>query len=559
MKLIIEPQKKLLLFILIFFVVNLLQSFYTGLLEDEAYYWVWSRELAWGYFDHPPMVALWAAIGSTLFSGELGIRLLSSVSFSLVIWIIWLLIDVKDKWQHLNLFLMLVISMALFQVFGFVITPDTPLLLFMGLFLLSYKRFLENESWLNSIFLGLSMAAMLYSKYHGILLIGFVVMSNLRLILKTKFWFAALTGVILFMPHLYWQYDNGFPSFIYHLQERNKRPYNINKTITHLLNMLVVVGLAFPVVYSAFYKYRAQNQFEKSLKFVVYGFFLFFLMTSFKSTPQAQWLLGICIPLLIIAFRYLIVHARPKAWLIRLGFIQLGILILARLLLAIPEFSPVVLEPHRANLWIPELEKKTEGKPVVFVNSYSKASIYRFYTGIQTHSYSVLRGRMSQYNLSDFEKNIQGKDVYSASTFLSHQPVLTEKHTRPLCGFPIRNYTTFENVKCLIQDEFIRFEPGLNTVSFNFINTYDKNINFEHVKFVGVFQGDKNKILLKVPLHVDSVQSVSPNETIEMKAEYKLDNLPSEEFVTFRVALEFYDLLEGFQGNKVPVKFKDQK
>ena len=73
MKLIIKPQKKLLLFILIFFVVNLLQSFYTGLLEDEAYYWVWSRELAWGYFDHPPMVALWAAIGSTLFSGELGI------------------------------------------------------------------------------------------------------------------------------------------------------------------------------------------------------------------------------------------------------------------------------------------------------------------------------------------------------------------------------------------------------------------------------------------------------------------------------------------------------
>ena len=23
---------------------------------DEAYYWMWSRHLAGGYFDHPPMV-----------------------------------------------------------------------------------------------------------------------------------------------------------------------------------------------------------------------------------------------------------------------------------------------------------------------------------------------------------------------------------------------------------------------------------------------------------------------------------------------------------------------
>ena len=27
------------------------------LVPDEAYYWVWSRHLAGGYFDHPPVVA----------------------------------------------------------------------------------------------------------------------------------------------------------------------------------------------------------------------------------------------------------------------------------------------------------------------------------------------------------------------------------------------------------------------------------------------------------------------------------------------------------------------
>ncbi len=28
------------------------------LLDDEAYYWVWSKHLAWGYLDHPPGIAL---------------------------------------------------------------------------------------------------------------------------------------------------------------------------------------------------------------------------------------------------------------------------------------------------------------------------------------------------------------------------------------------------------------------------------------------------------------------------------------------------------------------
>src|SRR5262245_45274077 len=51
------------------------------LVPDEAYYWVWSRALAPGYPDHPPMVALWIRAG-TLLAGEgsLGVRLLGPLS-----------------------------------------------------------------------------------------------------------------------------------------------------------------------------------------------------------------------------------------------------------------------------------------------------------------------------------------------------------------------------------------------------------------------------------------------------------------------------------------------
>ena len=46
------------------------------LFPDEAYYWEWSRRLAGGYFDHPPMIA-WLIAGGTALIGPtpLGVRL----------------------------------------------------------------------------------------------------------------------------------------------------------------------------------------------------------------------------------------------------------------------------------------------------------------------------------------------------------------------------------------------------------------------------------------------------------------------------------------------------
>jgi len=43
---------------------------------DEAYYWLWSRHLAAGYFDHPPAIAYVIRAGTLLFgSVPFGVRL----------------------------------------------------------------------------------------------------------------------------------------------------------------------------------------------------------------------------------------------------------------------------------------------------------------------------------------------------------------------------------------------------------------------------------------------------------------------------------------------------
>src|SRR5260370_7474518 len=58
--------------------LRLAAAAWTPLSFDEAYYWMWSKHLAFGYYDHPPMVALVIRLG-TMIAGdtELGVRLVS--------------------------------------------------------------------------------------------------------------------------------------------------------------------------------------------------------------------------------------------------------------------------------------------------------------------------------------------------------------------------------------------------------------------------------------------------------------------------------------------------
>ena len=57
---------------------------------DEAYYWLWSQHPAWGYFDHPPMIA-WLIRAGTFVLGDtpLGVRAAGVVLSLPATWFVW--------------------------------------------------------------------------------------------------------------------------------------------------------------------------------------------------------------------------------------------------------------------------------------------------------------------------------------------------------------------------------------------------------------------------------------------------------------------------------------
>lgn len=582
MKILKSSKSLFLFFILLIFVLNILQSAYTELIDDEAYYWLWSQKLAWGYFDHPPMVALWIKISSLFFSGELGVRFFSAFMFSGTVFFIWKLISDKEKQNHIPLFFLLLTAVILFNVYGFITVPDTPLFFFMALFLYAYKRFLEVENLKWTLVLGFAMAGMLYSKYHGILVIGFVLLSNLSLLKKRSFWTACLFAFVLFLPHIIWQYNNGYPSLVYHLN-RSKKLYQFKFTLLHFLNQILIVGLAFPVLYYAFFRSSFKEKLNKAMLFILVGFIGFFFLSTFKTSTQPQWTAAILIPLIVVTFPYLIKHQKARKIFIVLGCLNLLGLIYVRVSLANESLSFFRWETHQNKQWTLELKKNTNGSPIVFEDSFQNASKYKFYTGIETFSYNSLYYRQNQYDLNDYEDKLQGQAVYEVGNnkkwalarlknkeFSSNsnkddlelgEPLFT-KRNKIFYGTKIDSFLTYKKLMCIINQPELNFK-NIKTynLEFDLVNTYNKKIDLNHIYFYGIFQTKKHKITALYKLNisdingVDSTNYLLPLKTYKLRSFFKIKNKISANTTTFRVGLGFYNLAPGFEGNLVKIQF----
>jgi hypothetical protein len=391
--------------------LGLMQAGLTELQDDEAYYWVYSQYLDWGYFDHPPMIAVLVKIGYALFPNELGVRLFPLLLniFSLVI--IEKLIDKKNP----LLFYGIALSMAVIQVTGFVAVPDIPLIFFTALFFLCYKKFIGNYSLFNTFLLGLSVALLLYSKYHAVLIIFFVLLSNIRLFTKYQLYIAGIIALLLFAPHLWWQYQHDWVSFRYHLFESNVNAYKPSFTFDYIIGQLLLPGpIAGFILLPAAFLYKTKNATEKALRYTMIGLYAFFLLSSFRGKVEGNWTSPVLVSLMVLSHQFIKEKLRWQKLLFKLLPVTLVLVLLTRVIM-IADVLPVKAIQQRYHAWKewPAIMKeKTKGLPVVFSNSYQRASKYWFYSGQMTYSQNLYRERRNNYNFWPVEDSMLGKPAY---------------------------------------------------------------------------------------------------------------------------------------------------
>ncbi len=180
--------------------------------QDEAYYFDWALHLDWGYFDHPPGVAL-LGLGARLvpasaLAGRLG-NLLAATLTLLVLIRFYRACGLDAR----QVFLALVMTGATFAglVSGVLATPDTPLALAWALALHEGLAALRDDRrrWVTA---GLATGLGLLGKY-GMALIGPVFLWAILWAdpkaLRTPWpYLGALTALLFFAPNLIWNAQN---------------------------------------------------------------------------------------------------------------------------------------------------------------------------------------------------------------------------------------------------------------------------------------------------------------------------------------------------------------
>ncbi|MBC8527289.1 MAG: glycosyltransferase family 39 protein [Candidatus Cloacimonetes bacterium] len=191
---------------------------------DEAYYGVCSFHLDWGFFDHPPIVAITAGIGHWL-SGSyspfsLRVGALVIFLFSAIL-IYQISLDIFNRGAaRIALIFVHIIPYFLIGMGAFVI-PDNALGLFWLLFMFSLLKIRKTGAKRWFLLFGFSLGFALLSKYHGILLLvafGWCVLfyREWRFLLKNPYlYLGILISIILFLPNVYWNYKHEWVSYIY--------------------------------------------------------------------------------------------------------------------------------------------------------------------------------------------------------------------------------------------------------------------------------------------------------------------------------------------------------
>jgi len=395
----------------------------------------------------------------------------------------------------------------MFNIYGFITTPDASLILFSALFLLVYQRYLADNSWKNALLMGLMMALMGYSKYHAFLLLGLIVLSNLKLLKDGKFWVACLLALVLLTPHILWQVNNDFPSFRYHLAGRNEA-FRWSYFLEYLPNQLLIFN-PFTVGAVVYVLIKHRNRvlippaplkrgrptgrkentgvFERGLKFILIGFFFFFWLMAFRGHVEPHWTNVCCIPAVVLVYRKALIDSKLRKY--------TKFVILPSLLLVLA-FRILLLTPladrfgyHDKEPYYHAIEQVAGDRPVVFRGSFQQPALYHYFTGKESSTLQCYYDRMTQYDLWQFDKAWIGKSVFvcgpvnGRSEVYQMGDVEVEGFLTDDFSSANRQVTTFKITNAGNEKVPVFHHGDTLRIDFSIYNPCDAAIDFQHLDF----------------------------------------------------------------------------
>ncbi len=218
------------LIVLALVALRLLAAVWTPLTFDEAYYWMWSKHLAGGYYDHPPMVALVIRAG-TMIAGdtELGVRLVSILLALPMSFAVFQTAAILFGGRRVAATATILLNITLMAAVGtLIVTPDAPSLVAASFVLFFLAKVLETGQGAWWLAVGAAVGCALLSKYTS-LFFGPAILIWVAAVPKQRRWLlspwpylGAIVAFAIFAPVIIWNAEHQWLSFLKQISGRIK-------------------------------------------------------------------------------------------------------------------------------------------------------------------------------------------------------------------------------------------------------------------------------------------------------------------------------------------------
>ncbi|MEI6062506.1 MAG: glycosyltransferase family 39 protein, partial [Bacteroidota bacterium] len=195
--------------------------------NDEAYYYTYALYPALSHFDHPPMVGWVIQLFSfnLYFGSEFFIRLAAVVAGTLNTWLVFRIgKQLRDELTGWYAALLYTASVYGFIITGVFILPDAPQTVFwLAALLFLLQAFAgetdsrhEKKFLLASVFIGLALLSKYTSAFLWLGMMLYILIYDRTWLKRRVFYLGHLLMLLLFMPVIIWNQQNGFVSFLFH-------------------------------------------------------------------------------------------------------------------------------------------------------------------------------------------------------------------------------------------------------------------------------------------------------------------------------------------------------
>ena len=235
------------------FLVLMLVAGRYGYHRDELYFVAASKHMAWGYVDQPPLTVALVWLARHLFGDSLyGLRLFPALAYAAAVALTGLTARELGGRRFAQTLAALLLGVSPFLIIGHMAGPTVYDLVGWAVVMLLVLRILRTGDQRLWLLVGLAVGVSLYAKHTILflviaLLFGLVVDRRWKVLGSPYLWAAAAIAVLLWVPNLLWQADNGWPTLAMSAALREKHS-GAGYTITFVILQFVLPGVwAAPV------------------------------------------------------------------------------------------------------------------------------------------------------------------------------------------------------------------------------------------------------------------------------------------------------------------------